>query len=611
MDPSASVFAHDSALESTATGASSKSPSQQNLTLTNARNMHFSFDNVRRKPQSRRHVQDVSRGSMGPPSNGPLLQRRQSLKRRIEEVHPDVPRKVSAQRSPSQSQQRTSISQLSRQLGLGLKALSQSQASSFSERVSQTQQLHNQKVSRSQQQSAVPTAMDTVPHFQKPSDIARSLHVVHSQPSGYPSITGALPKHRRPSAPVKTPDHGQLPRIATTASPNYRRPSGIAKSLHDISNRQPSRASTSTIGPSYQSLAKVANTSVIPRQTTPRTMSHSRKQSFSPPLVLGGYAERLFDTVTRQRSGYAEWANTTMRKEKIFGAMEPLATVVITHISNSHGLQLCQCKVICSGNNQLPFGARQTSGYPGDTVEVKKFGYGYTGPTTSGATSESTAIEETWPSKQVTGSVEANISIDHEDPLYGLEKNLHGLYVISSQGSIFGHPSGALSSQVPPPGQNAQQSSAVLEGSLRYLKSSQGSEDEYDEEEASYGGYECNSRTKNTLNGVEDINNEVGCFKTSINVPTTISDTSGINDRSVDCATPAASAVQGPVWSSMESQGSNTAFTIIFSNLFNWSTLKILDRVEIHDPCIKLTLPKRIPSACNDPVWIVERYRLV
>lgn len=44
---------------------------------------------------------------------------------------------------------------------------------------------------------------------------------------------------------------------------------------------------------------------------------------------------------------------------------------------------------------------------------------------------------------------------------------------------------------------------------------------------------------------------------------------------------------------------------IIFSNLFNHSTLKVADRVEIHEPCRQVTL---LGSGPDDCVWIVERY---
>ncbi|KAG0297026.1 hypothetical protein BGZ96_007910 [Linnemannia gamsii] len=46
---------------------------------------------------------------------------------------------------------------------------------------------------------------------------------------------------------------------------------------------------------------------------------------------------------------------------------------------------------------------------------------------------------------------------------------------------------------------------------------------------------------------------------------------------------------------------------IIFSNLFNHSTLKVADRVEIHEPCRSVTL---LGSDTGDCVWIVERYMI-
>ncbi|KAH7047939.1 hypothetical protein BKA57DRAFT_463750 [Linnemannia elongata] len=46
-------------------------------------------------------------------------------------------------------------------------------------------------------------------------------------------------------------------------------------------------------------------------------------------------------------------------------------------------------------------------------------------------------------------------------------------------------------------------------------------------------------------------------------------------------------------------------FDIIFSNLFNHSTLKVADRVEIHEPCRPVALFGSDPTDC---IWIVERY---
>lgn len=50
---------------------------------------------------------------------------------------------------------------------------------------------------------------------------------------------------------------------------------------------------------------------------------------------------------------------------------------------------------------------------------------------------------------------------------------------------------------------------------------------------------------------------------------------------------------------------SGPTFDIIFSNLFNHSTLKVADRVEIHEPCRPVAL---FGSDSADCIWIVERY---
>ncbi|KAK3845933.1 MAG: hypothetical protein J3R72DRAFT_520660 [Linnemannia gamsii] len=53
-------------------------------------------------------------------------------------------------------------------------------------------------------------------------------------------------------------------------------------------------------------------------------------------------------------------------------------------------------------------------------------------------------------------------------------------------------------------------------------------------------------------------------------------------------------------------------FDLIFSNLFNHSTLRVADRVEIHEPCRPLTHFGKDAANRSDPaatcVWIVERY---
>lgn len=159
---------------------------------------------------------------------------------------------------------------------MGLKALSQSNASSSSQKISQRQQLSTQRTAQSQQQLTLPNAADTVPYFQRPSEIARSLHVVPSQQLGQPIATDASPKYRKPSGTVMT--------MAKNLS--YQRPSEITQSPHYDSSQPLSRTTTSFTGPRYQRVSKVASSLVIPKQTIAATLSHSKKHSFTPPLVM-------------------------------------------------------------------------------------------------------------------------------------------------------------------------------------------------------------------------------------------------------------------------------------------------------------------------------------
>jgi len=213
--------------------------------------------------------------------------------------------------------------------------------------------------------------------------------------------------------------------------------------------------------------------------------------------------------------------------------------------------------------------------------------------------------------------------MSQEDSTYGLHKNMHSLYVISSQGSVFGHLVDGLSSQRQTLRQNLQQPDSHPESSVRYLKSSQGSEDEYEESDGCRG-YERTSlqadmllnrtsKAKGAQSAIEEIEDNENCApESATNISTAFSNVSSIDDRFSDYGTQTAPAPQEFAQPAAELEVmSKTTFTIIFSNLFNWSTLKVLDRVEIHDPCRSLTLPKDKKPAGNDLTWIVERYKVV
>ncbi|KAF9571549.1 hypothetical protein EC968_000444 [Mortierella alpina] len=56
---------------------------------------------------------------------------------------------------------------------------------------------------------------------------------------------------------------------------------------------------------------------------------------------------------------------------------------------------------------------------------------------------------------------------------------------------------------------------------------------------------------------------------------------------------------------------SEANFVFAFSNLFNWSTLKASDLVEIHEPCRHVDIPMVGSDTRGRKVWIVERYKIV
>jgi hypothetical protein len=101
---------------------------------------------------------------------------------------------------------------------------------------------------------------------------------------------------------------------------------------------------------------------------------------------------------------------------------------------------------------------------------------------------------------------------------------------------------------------------------------------------------------------------EDGNMRRTASVDSTIDDgASRLSSTEVVISTPHETAVASDSNSHRTIPGPR--FSIIFSKLFNWSTLKVADKVEIHEPCREITIPGcEVPGSA---VWIVERYRVI
>ncbi|KAG0239056.1 hypothetical protein BGX31_003074 [Mortierella sp. GBA43] len=430
----------------------------------------------------------------------------------------------------------------------------------------------------------------------------------------------------------------------------------------------------------------LARNIILPTTNTGVSSAKSkRKTKFTPPLVSGGYAERLANLMSYHRSEYSMWANATLRQDKLFGSTEPLAVVEITDLSMDHHLQWAQCKVIHSEHNRPPFDTdasldrtndderledcvSQTQ--PNDTSEAVNE------PETDIVTStpchliDGFVVEEEEEDDaasdgvEITGSTVVEIvtstppdciggftendsmvgTYTEEDSINGLHMDVHKMGVVSSsQGSVPGSSMGSLfKSQQHWTMHEAAKLHSIVEDEpptklVQILKSSQGSEDEAEWNESLLE--EVSVFPKQILAKDHRLrkSSPVKQYSPQGDVPE--------GDRSMESG-PAMSSETDPVLKTMsvgsviddkssESDGgtmgmiftpqenptlsastphtatTGPTFTIIFSKLFNCATLKVTDKVEIHEPCHRIVTPDCGESAHDSAVWIVERYKVV
>ncbi|KAF9109820.1 hypothetical protein BGX27_007157 [Mortierella sp. AM989] len=365
-----------------------------------------------------------------------------------------------------------------------------------------------------------------------------------------------------------------------------------------------------------------------------------KKTKFTPPLVSGGYAERLMNAMTYHRSEYTMWANATLRQDKLFGSTEPLAIVEVMDISRDRNLQWARCNVIFNENNKAPFNVspervRQYDGsYAGD-FQLQRTdsdeGHGVSGLARGG-------IVMSTPSQDLHESMRDELdepNIEEEDSIYGLHKDMFSMGVlVSSQGSIF---DGSSSQQHPstyfePTLKVINEERDDSASSLRFLKSSQGSDDGAEEPESSFGR---RKETAQKAQSNQDIVRMVDltCIKDSTqsddisttdeidaDEATVPSGDTGVSVSSSASSTPGAKqpatamplSTKASKNSALQGNGDlRPSFWIVFSNLFNWSRLKVADKVEIHEPCRKIMIPDSGAHERSTTVWIVERYKVI
>ncbi|KAG0053069.1 hypothetical protein BGZ83_001712 [Gryganskiella cystojenkinii] len=593
----------------------------QRKSVNTAQELHSFFRNPsshsQHQPQNNSTSSATTLRSMGPPLplKGPLLQRRQSLKRKLDDINPESESWGQMSSSSTHHQHHHHYSQ----------SLSDRRKTTAVSQLSRQIRFHPNLGNNNNNAFSVPLSQYSVPSSQSQSQSQKAV------------TTTTYQSQKR-----------LIPTLSDTIPNNNRKSSDFAKAL------------------------------VLPRRhtVTPAiTVKSRKKDKYTPPLLSGGYAERLSNLITYEKSEYTMWANATMRQDKIFGSTEPLATVRITQISRDHGLQWCRCKVVCSENNRPPFDVKPRPSDREETInlDTTQRSVAAMPPTNPHPASIRIPSESPEP-KLVRVANDGDTSMNQDDSIYDLHRDMHKLYVLSSsQGSIFGRPDDGLMSQcLVQPAQNtlALERQHQVVRPIRYLKSSQGSEDGEEEEEddmtnmvqqsppptdsqsllrvgqGSSGQDTKNeaeeiinvdddhrdavipevrievTRVENAISSINDRSSDCATLTQQDMMSRTDSVVSSIDDRSSDCGSPnqiAAAVVEtielphstGADEASL--QESEVSYTIIFSNLFNWSALKVLDLVEIHEPCRRLSLEQgdHNTSIGQVPLWVVERYRVV
>ncbi|KAF9400815.1 hypothetical protein BGX21_003453 [Mortierella sp. AD011] len=364
---------------------------------------------------------------------------------------------------------------------------------------------------------------------------------------------------------------------------------------------------------------------VLPASEAITNQKSKKRAKFTPPLVSGGYAERLVNLMTYHKSEYIIWANATLRQDKLFGSTEPLAVVEVKEIFRDCNLQWTRCIVIPNENNKAPFNVSPEGDqqYIHGSQDVCQSQQKVSDEQSMTPGILDADIVKSTPSQDLHEFVEdesAEFNIDEGDSISGLHKDMSKMGVlVSSQGSVFEGSSGDFMKSQQRASTNFETGLVAIDEErddsapiLQFLKSSQGSDDGAEEFGLNFG------RRRETLGPAHKIQNiapsvNLQCIK-DLNQSDDILSINKANEHSrssqaIVSTTTNASGLKTSA--SYESVCLRSSHWIVFSNLFNWSRLKVTDKVEIHAPCRKVVVSEPRSNERCTKVWIVERYKVV
>ncbi|KAI1310222.1 hypothetical protein EDD11_003868 [Mortierella claussenii] len=356
--------------------------------------------------------------------------------------------------------------------------------------------------------------------------------------------------------------------------------------------------------------------------------------------------------MTYHKSEYTMWANATLRQDKVFGSTDPIGVVEIKFISRDSNLRWTRCKIIHNDYSKPPFDISAVSHQCTDGGHVPQLSQA--SPNSQPRVSMPPDIElvRSTPSQDISGmhaSEEEDLSqIMEEDSIDGLHADMNLMGVLhSSQGSVLEGSLGDYMKSQQRFSRHADSNLTTIREeahssahTLQFLKSSQGSDDGSDGEDdmfikrsdftlqkaTAFDGTldPSNGRASTShLFSSSNIGDQKSGEEQEVVVPDedctprrTASAMSSIDGRSLDreASHSNISTQDDAVAPSLDPQtetSTPTMIDIIFSNLFNWSALKVTDRVEIHEPCRKIEMTERGSEAQDSTVWIVERYKVV
>ncbi|KAF9298272.1 hypothetical protein BGZ88_007306 [Linnemannia elongata] len=364
-------------------------------------------------------------------------------------------------------------------------------------------------------------------------------------------------------------------------------------------------------------------------------------------FAKGSYAGRLVEIMHSHRSEYSIWANATIRERKLLGSTEPVAVIEVMSISRNMRLQWAKCKVVFRNKTKPLFGLTsiRTQSVIDDceslnnSSRIKSMSLGDT--EASGLRSDWTA---TWSGRSGSlydellnvnnrsASFSRSGSGDSEGvPIKDKDsgKEWRVLHELQSRGS----------GQVRSPGTLLYLSKNIQCSEGDDISNEQGQELSLCTTPAARSGLLshadmlANASRFNGLSGsgdaplaksrdYQDVEIDViknnGTMEVEVvkALDRTVSVISSIDGGSSDSGELPALVPLNPLRNTGNQQKETTislqmttepgpTFDIIFSNLFNHSTLKVADRVEIHEPCRPVALFGSDPTDC---IWIVERY---